>query len=277
LRCAEELAEKVGCRKCKCALAWILKTTQETLAYGYEKKRNFLGTRASTFPVIGDTNFMTTAGGCLHDNRPSFYCSWDQRINGPAFFEAGAALPFRNIGAFIDDVKALRDRAPKGSLCDMDFYTGILFRFVKKTETYIGTGQEDTVTIDFAWNRGNDATTPRLDMGVFQEIEQLAFDKYGARPHWGKNRNYVFDNAWRKYPNLEKFLAVKNKFDPYGLFSNDWLNAILGISGSVVQDDPFCAIEGNCKCFRDEHCAPKKNSFCSVGLIYPNARVCRSL
>lgn len=218
---------------------------------------------------------MMNAGGCQRDPNSLYYCAWDARIHGLVFHENGAALPIRNLAAFIDDVKLLRNRAPEGSLCDMDLYVGILFRFVKQTEAYMGTAQEDTVTMDLTWTRGNDGTTPRLDMDVFQEIEQLTFDKHGGRPHWGKNRNAPFDGAWSKYPNLEKFLAVKTKFDPAGVFSSEWSDAILGIRGSVSTDAPFCAIEGNCKCSRDEHCAPLQGYFCRPGLVYPDARVCR--
>ena len=112
---------------------------------------------------------------------------------------------------------------------------------------------------------------------MFAEIEQLAFDKHGARPHWGKNRNAPFADAKTKYPNLEKFLAVMKELDPAGVFSSEWSDAILGLGASAVASDaPFCAIEGNCKCSRDEHCAPAMQSFCRPGLVYPHARVCRT-
>lgn len=115
-----------------------------------------------------------------------------------------------------------------------------------------------------------------MDMDVFQEIEQIAFDKHGARPHWGKNRNWVYDKVSTKYPNLQKFLDVKSKFDPNGFFSSEWSDAILGISGSPVRDEPFCATEGNCKCSTDLHCAAgSKYNTCRPGLVYPDARVCR--
>lgn len=285
---AEEVAEKKGCRHCKCALALVQVTAQQGVSYGFEKNSNLPGIPNPDlpgllpgFPVTGKQNDMANAGGCQRDPKPLFYCSWDPRINGLVYYDVGAALPLRNVGAFIDDVKALRDLAAPGALCDFDLYTGILFRFAKQTEAYMGTAQEDTVMLDFAWTRARsnaDATAPRLDMDIFQEIEQLAFDKHGARPHWGKNRNCVFDGVWRKYPNLDKFIAVKNKFDPQGLFSSEWSDAILGIAGSPVRDDAFCAVEGNCKCSRDEHCAAgdQYNNICTSGLLYADARVCRS-
>lgn len=299
-RIAEEAAEAVGGSKgrlMKCELALSTVTAQQTVAYGYQKNKNIdipnidiisvnitavnvTKTFLNAFPVVGYQNDMATAGGCQRDLKPGFYCAWDQRVKGIVFFDAGIALPLRNLGPFLEDVRKLRDAAPAHSLCDMDIYTGFLFRFVKKTDTYLGTAQEDTVAVDFAWSRGNDGMTPRLDMDVFQELEQIAIDKYGARPHWGKNRNCAFEGVWKKYPKLLQFLDTKNRFDPSGFFSSEWSDAVLGLNGQgapgVSTDAPFCAIEGNCNCVIDEHCAPQMNSFCRPGRVFTEARVCRS-
>lgn len=137
----------------------------------------------------------------------------------------------------------------------MDIYTGFLFRVVKKADTYLGIAKEDTVMVDFAWSRGNDGTTPRLDIDVFQELEQIVFDKHGARPYWERNHNCVSEGASKKYPNLPKFLDTKNRFEPLGSFSREWSEAVLGLNGEgapgMTTDAPFCAIEGNCKCVID--------------------------
>ena len=274
---AEELAEVERSRESKCLLARTSAATQQAIAYGFEHQSFPQGIpNHNIFPVTGNQNYMMNAGGCQRSENPLAYCAWDTRMKGLVFYEAGAALPLRNIQGFIDDIRLLRERAPQGSLCDMDMYAGILFRFVPKTRAYLGTAQEDTVTMDFTWTRGNDGATARLDMDVFQELEQLAFEKHGARPHWGKNRNAPFEGACLKYPQLKRFLDVKQRLDPKGLFSSDWSDAILGLGSSNVSSDaPLCAIEGNCKCSRDEHCAPEQRYFCRPGLVYPDARVCR--
>lgn len=114
----------------------------------------------------------------------------------------------------------------------------------------------------------------------YQELEQIAVDKYGARPHWGKNRNYLFEGVSKRYKKLGKFLETKEKFDPNGVFSSEWSDAILGIqkpgAAGVSTFGPHCAIDGLCRCQTDVHCAPELNSFCRPGLIYPAARVCRT-
>ncbi len=48
---------------------------------------------------------------------------------------------------------------------------------------------------------------------------------YDARPHWGKNKDWVFQNAAvkaRNAPERARFQAVINQMDPNGVFSNKW-------------------------------------------------------
>ncbi|CAA6663038.1 unnamed protein product [Spirodela intermedia] len=66
------------------------------------------------------------------------------------------------------------------------------------------------------------------------------------------------------------------KYDSEGLFSSDWTDAVLGIRGeSLSVEKKGCALEGNCICSSNKHCAPKKGYFCRRGLVYKEARVCR--
>jgi L-gulonolactone oxidase len=51
---------------------------------------------------------------------------------------------------------------------------------------------------------------------------------YGGRPHWGK-RHFLDAEALRPlYPRFDDFLAVRDRFDPQGLFANDYTDRVLG-------------------------------------------------
>jgi len=152
-------------------------------------------------------------------------------------------------------------------------------RFVPKSQlTYLG-ALEDSAEVNFDYYRADEAESPKLDEDVVEEIEQISLFKYKAKPHWGKNRNLAFDGVAKTYPEMKKFLKVMRKYDPEGLFSSEWSDAILGINAKDAPGastyKPYCALEGLCVCSKDVHCAPEKKYFCRQGRIFSKARVCR--
>lgn len=61
--------------------------------------------------------------------------------------------------------------------------------------------------------------------GVFEEFARLLITNYGARAHWGKNRDWVF--AMQRDQdvygdNLKKFQTAVDELDPKGVFQNDF-------------------------------------------------------
>ncbi|KAH0861064.1 hypothetical protein HID58_089325 [Brassica napus] len=246
------------------------KTADATLAYkkltGKGLKNN--GLFFTGYPVIGTQGKLQSSGSCLYSSsfRIDLSCSWDPRYNGLSFYETTAIFPVSRFRDFFLDVKKLRDLKPE-RFCGIDIYNGILIRFIKGSKAYLGQ-TEDSVVIDFNYYRADDALTPRLIQDVMEEMEQMAFVKDGAKPHWGKNRKV------QKYgPNFDKFLEVKNKLDPKMMFSSEWSDEILFGRESSKYDG--CALEGNCVCSEDRHCSPSKGYFCRQGLVYTQARVCR--
>ncbi|XP_058724629.1 L-gulonolactone oxidase 3 [Vicia villosa] len=269
VRGAEKLLEKTGNSKGKCLTASTTLAFKKLTANGLKNN----GQIFTGYPVIGYQGKMQTSGSCLYSSRIDTSCAWDPRIKGLFFYESTAIFPASKFGDFIKDVKKLRDINPQ-NFCGIDNYNGILIRYIKASEAYLGPS-EDSIVIDFNYYRANDPFTPRLNQDVWEELEQMAFFKYGAKPHWAKNRNLAFLNVQQKYPKFNAFIDAKKQMDPQNVFSGDWSDEIL--YGKELVKFDGCALEGMCICSEDRHCSPQKGYLCTHGLVYKEARVCRLL
>ncbi|KAK1269285.1 hypothetical protein QJS04_geneDACA024087 [Acorus gramineus] len=229
------------------------------------------------YPVIGNQSDMQTSGSCLNgkDDLLLTACGWDRRIHGLRYHQTTVSIPLTNITSFISDVKKLRD-INRDSLCGVELYSGFLMRFIKASTAYLGK-TADSVDIDITYYRSNDPLDPRLDEDVLEEIEQMALFKYKGMPHLGKNRNVGFVGMREKLgAKGDLFVKAMEKYDPEGLFSSDWTDAVLGLRGKALTvEKKGCALEGLCICSRDEHCAPEKGYLCRPGMVYTESRVCR--
>lgn len=265
----EKELEKSKNVKGKCGVAAAELGYKKLIANGLKNNEHIF----TGYPVVGRQGKMQTSGSCLHTPnwRKDVSCAWDPRINGLFFYESTAVFPAAKFAYFVKDVKKLRDMN-SDNLCGIDMYNGILIRFIKTSDAYLGQS-EDSVVIDFNYYRADDAQTPRLNQDVWEEIEQLAFVKYGAKPHWAKNRNLAFMNVQQKYPNFNKFIAAKKQLDPHNLFSS-WFSDNLLLGKALAKSSDGCALEGQCICDEDRHCSPKNGYLCKPGLVYTQARVC---
>ncbi|CAM8898012.1 unnamed protein product [Rhodiola kirilowii] len=270
VRFTEKELEKAKSVKGKCGVAATELGYKKFIANGLKNNKILF----TGYPVVGRQGKMQTSGSCLYTPnwRKDVSCAWDPRIEGLFFYESTAIFPASKFINFIRDVKKLRDLNPD-NFCGLDLYNGILIRFIKASDAYLGQS-EDSVVIDFNYYRADDAVTPRLNQDVWEEIEQLAFFKYGAKPHWAKNRNSAFLNVQHKYQNYNKFMAAKQQLDPHNLFSS-WFSDNL-LLGKALNKTDGCALEGQCICSEDKHCSPGDGYLCKAGLVYTDARVCRS-
>ncbi len=67
----------------------------------------------------------------------------------------------------------------------------------------------------------------------FRAVEAI-MDSYGGRPHWGK-RHYQSEATLRpRYPEWERWQAVRARVDPSGTFTNDYSRRVLGPVGAGV-------------------------------------------
>lgn len=61
----------------------------------------------------------------------------------------------------------------------------------------------------------------------FRAVEAI-MDELGGRPHWGK-RHFQTAAALRpRYPDWDRFQAVRARLDPHGRFANDYTDRVLG-------------------------------------------------
>lgn len=61
----------------------------------------------------------------------------------------------------------------------------------------------------------------------FREVEAIMND-YDGRPHWGKIHFKSADELERLYPDWKRYIEVRNRLDPEGVFTNDYLRRVLG-------------------------------------------------
>jgi L-gulono-1,4-lactone dehydrogenase len=67
----------------------------------------------------------------------------------------------------------------------------------------------------------------------FRGFEEI-MDSYGGRPHWGKRHYQTAATLRERYPQWDRFQAVRARLDPNGVFANDYTRRVLGPVGAPV-------------------------------------------
>jgi L-gulonolactone oxidase len=63
----------------------------------------------------------------------------------------------------------------------------------------------------------------------FREVEAI-MNGHDGRPHWGKMHYQTAATLRPLYPRWDDFIAVRDRLDPQGQFSNDYLDRVLGVA-----------------------------------------------
>jgi L-gulonolactone oxidase len=63
--------------------------------------------------------------------------------------------------------------------------------------------------------------------GYFREVEAI-MDGVGGRPHWGKLHSQTAATLAPRYPEWDRFQALRRRLDPEGRFANAYLDRVLG-------------------------------------------------
>lgn len=61
----------------------------------------------------------------------------------------------------------------------------------------------------------------------FDEVQELMLG-FGGRPHWGKMHTLSADHFAAAYPRFGEFTALRGELDPHRVFTNDYLDRVLG-------------------------------------------------
>jgi FAD-linked oxidoreductase len=67
----------------------------------------------------------------------------------------------------------------------------------------------------------------------FRAVEGVAAG-LGGRPHWGKLHYLGADDIRARYPDLDAFLAVRDRLDPEGRFANAYTERVLGVASAAT-------------------------------------------
>ncbi len=69
----------------------------------------------------------------------------------------------------------------------------------------------------------------------FEAVEEIMNDLDG-RPHWGKRHFQTAATLRPRYPEWDRFQAVRARLDPSGRFGNAWIDRVLGPVGAAVAE-----------------------------------------
>ncbi|MDG4766046.1 D-arabinono-1,4-lactone oxidase [Solwaraspora sp. WMMD406] len=99
----------------------------------------------------------------------------------------------------------------------------VLYRYVAADHAYLSPAYgRDSVTISVHQNE----TSPYQEF--FADVEPI-FHAYGGRPHWAKIHHLEGRDLLSRYPEADRFLTVRHRLDPDGVFLSDYLRRLLAL------------------------------------------------
>jgi FAD-linked oxidoreductase len=95
----------------------------------------------------------------------------------------------------------------------------------------------DDVPLSTATGRDSAYVAVHSPIGVdhgayFTAVEQI-MSEHDGRPHWGKLHQLDADRLRKLYPGFDDFVSLRDRLDPRGLFTNRYLDRVLGPVGSA--------------------------------------------
>jgi L-gulono-1,4-lactone dehydrogenase len=101
-------------------------------------------------------------------------------------------------------------------------------RFVAPDDAFLSTAHgRHTAYVAVHMYRGTEFES------YFRAVEGI-MDEYGGRPHWGKRHYQTAATLRPRYPDWDRFQAVRVRLDPGGVFRNAYTDRVLGPVGAPV-------------------------------------------
>jgi len=169
---------------------------------------------------------IDTMLGFLADNEysgPSYKVLNIGAANLLPAYSSEIAVPFDDHAEAVERLIAVADRHRK---LGRAFHTGLIsLRFVRASGAYLSMMYgRDTMMIELILMNG---TAGGLELLSAHEHELYAI---GGRPHWGQVNTLTEEALRPLYPELGRWLAVRERFDPSGVFGSPFSKRV-GISG----------------------------------------------
>ena len=132
------------------------------------------------------------------------------------FVESEWAVPRDRLAGVLDELRALVPRLEHPVLFPVEV------RVAAADDVWLSTAHgRDTAYVAVHQYVG----APRAEyFAAFGEIAAAA----GGRPHWGKEHHLDADVLAQRYPRFSDVRRVRRDVDPHGLFTNEYLERILG-------------------------------------------------
>jgi len=139
------------------------------------------------------------------------------------FAEMEYALPREHLVQTVRDIRAMIER------------TGLMVSFPVEVRTVA----PDDISLSPAYGRD----TGYIAVHVFHKFEyepyfrevEAIMNGVEGRPHWGKLHFQTAQTLRPRYPLWDKFIAVRERLDPRGIFGNAYLERVLGMKAEEVR------------------------------------------
>ncbi|HEY5979081.1 MAG TPA: D-arabinono-1,4-lactone oxidase [Microlunatus sp.] len=192
---------------------WRHLVDDELLANGVLGLINEVGTRRPAWqPRINELAGQTLSPRTFTDHSAAVFVS-PRRVR---FVECEYAIPRTSLVPVISELRRWIDRSEERIGIPIEI------RSAASDDLWLSTGHQREnayVAVHHYWRQD-----PTRYFAAFEAIVA----EHDGRPHWGKMHSLDADRLRELYPRFDDFLAVRERLDPGRVFTNPYLDRVLG-------------------------------------------------